>query len=412
MQDIGIRDKCRINTNFESDTFVGLRYENNDLSINFPMGYHLAESEKELRQDIFLLFATLSKHTKNKDSNIFNNRNYFDEVQFPIQSYIYLIRDYYERGYYKEKEVNYHVSKKGKINWNRTIKTQKPYVQNNDIFYLEFVTKKNNINEDELITLVHEYLVYESFIKIGWLFTKALPIKPRIKRNNKLFKSVIIAKISSTYNDKNRLLFRHMLAIVENSGNHSENSNFIFGTYRFEYVWESMIDKVFGIKGKEEYFPKTEWLLDDKAYENASLEPDTIMVYKNDVYVLDAKYYKYGIIKNPRFLPESTSINKQITYGEYIHNNEKFFEIHGKQMQVYNAFIMPYNASQFDSRENIIKVGEAISNWKDNGIAYQKIQGILIDVKYLMKIIVEQSEDEIYKIAVLIKGEWIKEENV
>ena len=29
----------------------------------------------------------------------------------------------------------------------------------------------------------------------------------------------------------------------------------------------------------------------------------------------------------------------------------------------------------------MLKIGEAISNWKDNSEEYQKIQGILIDVK-------------------------------
>ena len=118
------------------------------------------------------------------------------------KSYIAVIYDYYSRGYYIEREVNYVVSKRGKINWNRTIKTQKPYVQDGNIYYLDFVTKKNQINENELITLIHEYLVYESFAKIGWLFTKAMPKKPRLKYNEKLFRTVLRDKIAKTFNDK------------------------------------------------------------------------------------------------------------------------------------------------------------------------------------------------------------------
>lgn len=58
---------------------------------------------------------------------------------------------------------------KGKINWNRTIKTQKSYVQGTDVFYLDFVTKNDRVKENELITLIHEYCVYESFEQMGWL---------------------------------------------------------------------------------------------------------------------------------------------------------------------------------------------------------------------------------------------------
>ena len=43
-------------------------------------------------------------------------------MEFPLQSYLYLIKDFFARGYYKEQEVSYKVAKKGKINWNRTIK--------------------------------------------------------------------------------------------------------------------------------------------------------------------------------------------------------------------------------------------------------------------------------------------------
>lgn len=49
--------------------------------------------------------------------------------------------------------------------------------------YLNFVTRKNPVSENELITLIHEYCVYESFLKLGWLFTSSMPSKPRIRFN-------------------------------------------------------------------------------------------------------------------------------------------------------------------------------------------------------------------------------------
>ncbi len=243
----------------------------------------------------------------------------------------------------KHIEVIYNVSKRGKIDWNRTIKTQKPSIQDGQAFYLDFVTKRNSINENELITLIHEYCVFDSFEKIGWLFTDKLPSKPRLKFNYKLFKSVIREKLERTFNDKNKKLFRNMLAIIDYEGENNEQREYKYGTNRFEYVWESMIDRVFGIEKKEQYFPKTTWTLSERKYDNASLEPDTIMIVNNDVYVLDAKYYKYGVTRRPWDLPESTSINKQITYGEYIAEETKFKKIHGENFKTYNAFLMPYN---------------------------------------------------------------------
>ena len=47
-------------------------------------------------------------------------------------------------------------------------------------------------------------------------------------------------------------------------------------------------------------------------------------------------------------------------------------------MKVYNAFLMPFDSlkSKYPDNANMLKVGEAVSNWKDNTEEYQKIQGI------------------------------------
>lgn len=299
-----------MNSNCEKDTFVGLRCSDGDISINFPIGYHISEDDNELRKDIMLLFTTLSANTKRKESDVLRQGNAFDEMEFPLQSYLYLIKDFFARGYYKEQEVSYKVAKKGKINWNRTIKTQKSYVQGTDVFYLDFVTKNDRVKENELITLIHEYCVYESFEQMGWFFTRIMPEKPRIIKQDRIFRSVLKEKLANTYNDKNRILFRHMLAIIDFEGDRNSDKTYRYGTYRFEYVWEKMIDKVFGIENKADYFPKTSWWIDKTKHENASLEPDTIMISGTNVYILDAKYYKYGVTGNTRDLPESTSINK------------------------------------------------------------------------------------------------------
>ena len=408
MRESDLRSKCRVNSNYEMDTFVGLRCRDGDISINFPMGYHISEDSEGLRGDILLLFAVLAANTDKKESDLPGQGIRFDEVEFTLQSYIYLIKDFLGSGYYREQEVSYRTAKSGKINWNRTIKTQRPYVQGTDVFYLDFVTRKNSLKDSEWITLIHEYCVYESFERMGWLFTGMMPKKPRIAKRESVFRSVLKKKIADTYNDKNRLLFRHMLAIVEFEGDRDSEKNYRYGTYRFEYVWEKMIDKAFGIGHKAEYFPRTAWHINGCRHVNASLEPDTIMLYGGNVYILDAKYYKYGITGNPRDLPESASINKQITYGEYVAYEERFRKRHGNHMKVYNAFLMPFDSlkSGCPDHPEMMKIGEAVSSWKDNSEAYQNVQGILMDVRTLMSTGVRQEMKEIKKLAELIESGW------
>lgn len=405
MKGFSIREKCHINTNFESDTFVGIKAKNGDITINFPLGYNLSEDEDELRRDILLLLETLAANVDSRDSELLGTAKKSNEVQFPIQAYIYVINDFLSRGLYKEQEVLYQVSNRGKINWKRTISTQKAYEQNGNVFYLNYVTKRNSLKEDELITMIHEYIVYDSFEKIGWLFTGYVPKKPRIKYNKHLFVSVLVDKLQHTFNDKNKVLFNNMLKIIEQMGDVESPMTYKYGTYRFEYIWEKMIDKVFGVANKSAYFPRTTWIVNGVATDNACLEPDTIMLCENDVYVLDAKYYKYGYTGKIGDLPESTSINKQITYGEYIYKQL----IQEETQEVYNAFIMPYDASKKDGYE-VITIGEAVSNWKKNDKSYQRVIGILYDVKTLMSKHVRQDKSEISRMANLIRDTLQKNE--
>lgn len=398
-------DRCRVNTNIKSDVFVGIHKKDDYYEVDFPLGYHLSSDEKGLRKDILSLMNVLTRYTDKRESKLYDGLKNEDSSGIPIQAYLYLIKDYFERGYYKEQETFYKVAKKGKINWSRTIKTQKPEMQDNEAFYLNFIVKKNTINEDELITLVHKYCVYESFDKFGWLFTSFVPVKPKTGLTVKMMISVVNNKLQNTFKDHNKQLFKNMLAVLKQLDDGSQ-TDFKYGTYRFEYVWEKMIDKVFGISEKVEYFPKTTWNFpENKIYNNAFLNPDTIMLYDGKVYVLDAKYYKYGWSGTPGHLPESTSINKQITYGEYIAKAEKFI-LDGEHPIVYNAFIMPYDSKgeKFSTGKPIHYIGTATSDWKSGTEKYENVIGILMDVKYLMGLDGRLDESEIMRLAKYIEA--------
>lgn len=256
MSDFTLRNKCSINTNRDEDTFVGIKCENGDFSISFPLGFDVPEADRELRKSIILLLTSIKNTTQKKDSAIYSNFKEDSQLDFPFQAYLELIYDFYARDYYHETEVIYNTAKRGKIDWSRTIKTQKTYVYNGNAFYLEFVTKKNKIKNNELITKIHEYLVYDSFKKIGWLFTDKLPVKPAVKYNEKLFNSVITEQLQQTFDDRNKRLFQNMLSIIHYVSKTGETGNYKYGTKRFEYVWEDMIDYVFGLMEKQNIFQK------------------------------------------------------------------------------------------------------------------------------------------------------------
>lgn len=407
MPEYSIRNLCHINTNWDTDTFVGINCDGNGISINFPLGFHLSDDDKEIRKDILLMLNTIATTTAKQESKIQQGTSEFDNKAMPIQAYLYLIARFMENGVYKEKEVHYQVANRGKINWNKTIKTQKPFLQGAKAFYLNFVTRSNPVSEKEMITLIHEFCVYDSFQKLGWIFTSAMPPKPRIKFNKKLFLSVVREKLKQTNNDDNRMLFKSMIAVIDQLDDENISNRFKYGTSRFEYVWEAMIDRAYGIKGKETYFPTTTWHLPDGEHANSDLLPDSIMIWNGNVYVLDAKYYKYGATQRPSDLPQSTSINKQITYGEYIAEQKKFKKLHGSAFTVFNAFLMPCDAMRYE--DTIVNIGEAVGDWKMNKKPYERVQGIIIDVKFLMKTYMHHDEEEIMRLAECIEKAFSKE---
>ena len=407
MNEQSLLDRCTVNTNFDNNTFVGIQCVEGNYKINFPLGFHMGENDKQLRKDVILLLNVLKKYTEKRDSQSYSNKKN-NIKSFPIIEYLYVIKDFFERGYYKEIEKNLTISKRGKIDWNKTIKTRKPIIQNNEVYYLDYVIRKSCISENELITMIHKYCVYVSFLKLGWLFTSYVPPKPKLLINKKVALHIVCDKLQNTYNDRNKKLFSSLHAILKNDGTDVKNS-FEFGTNNFEYVWERMIDTVFGINDKSLYFPKTYWnIINGDTYDNSSLLPDTIMICNNNIYIIDAKYYKYGNTGIYSHLPDSSSINKQITYGEYIVESEKFKDINGKNPIVYNAFIMPFDSQTnlFNTSKETFFVGIATSDWKTNINNYENIMGYLMDVKYLMNIDSNEHYNEIVKLSNIIETDY------
>lgn len=401
MEKLNLIDVCHVVKPYEETPFVGIKCSKDNINVWFPVGFELGKDDDELRRDVLTLLQVLSNFTDRTESE-WKKESQEDFTGFPIYSYLYIIKDFLTNGYYVEKEIKYNTAKKGKINWSRTIKTQRPYPLSNGFVYLDFVVKDNSINQNELITLVHEACVYRCFKKLGWLYTAYEPQIPRLGFDKDLFETVVMQSMSGTFNDKKRELFGHLLKVISEESNEEIVSDFSFGTTRFEYVWEKMIDYVFGISNKEDYFPHSNWHLKNKDKQNSALEPDTIMIKDGIAYILDAKYYKYGVVENGS-LPATASIAKQIIYAEYIEDN-KLTDDDGNILETYNAFIMPFSKSgeRFKTDKNYKYIGYADADWKDFNHRYEHIEGILLDVNYLMNTCTRLNKNEIEELSQLI----------
>ena len=390
--------RCSVVTNIGEDDFVGVKISNNNITVYFPLGFSIPSLDTEIRTEILNLLQVLKRFSKHeKGTKQQDNRSNAEDAIFPLTAYMDVIYDFIKCGYYIERERVYQVNGKGTIDWKKTIHTQRPLIHDDEAFYTSFVVRKSSPDSNRLITLIHQYCVYDSFAKLGWIFTDFMPEKPIIEFNRNLFATVVRDKLNNTNNDSKKKLFNAMLHIIYSLDANSDAQNFTYGTDSFEYIWERLIDNVFGIKNKMDYFPKTQWrnLKSGGAKDMSPLEPDTLMEYQGRFYVLDAKYYKYGITGINSHLPGSASINKQITYGEYVEKKR------GQRYNTYNAFIMPFNKDKnvFGLNGPVGCIGEAVGEWRENNLPYERIQGFLIDIKYLMHAYKHNHGIEVEKLA-------------
>lgn len=389
VMEFDLADHCHVNSNEDGDRFVGIKADSDNAMVYFPIGYQLPETDAEIRTDIKHLIQVLSEFTTKDDRLLALNRFAAPQsVDFPINAFKSVIEYFFSIGgkYYVETDATYKTAATGNQDWPRTVRNQMPLVQSKNgvssFIYTNFVVRSVTPNDTKLITQVNRYCVYEAFKRLGWLYVPYTIEEAGPHPDVKTSIAIVQSRLAGTNDDKKRALFQGMKDMLEFMDEKTSDKQFYFGTDDFDHVWEKLIDRAFGERDKDRYFPRTRWLLDKGKYkEKRPLMPDTIMIYNGKYYVLDAKCYKYGWTGIPDHLPNGSSINKQITYGEYLEqhmgvNNDSLF----------NAFIMPYNMAKnhFEIDSIVGNVGEAVGDWRSNGKNYERIQGIVMDTRYLM----------------------------
>ena len=400
--------ECHVNTSADTDRFVGIRSDGAQIKVCFPLGYQLGLTGDDQKKDIQLLIRVLSRFSGKKEKSLPQGPVHDPEtVNFPIQAYLTVLNEFYSRGYYTENETVYKLNGNGRIHWPRTIKTQRAYPQDGSWIYLTAIAQESRVDSSNYLTKINEFCVEEAYKKIGFLFAASMPRRAAIPFDEKRFLTALMDKLHRENNDKNKALFSSMIDMIQYLGKKGGNANFFFGTNRFEYVWERLIDFNFGISDKRKYYPHTFWDLGSGSkHTNSALEPDTVMIAGDKVFILDAKYYRFGDSADPKDLPPSTSINKQITYGEYVAVSPKFKDAAGQAPPVYNVFLMPFNreGTRFPSPSAMKHIGEARGDWKLTGASYERVQGVLLDVKWMMERTIRQNKTDINQLAQLVES--------
>lgn len=375
----------------KSNDFVGIKFEDNSVNLFVPQVFRQDENRK---QDLLLFLRSLSIAKSSEKESVKTGEKVNNEV-WPIDSYLWIIHDYLENGFYYNREKVYSKSNSGKIEWKKTLK-QVPIYSDGNIIYDKLITSKMTASND-IVAQTYKLCLKQSLERIGWIFNYNFYVEiQQLFSVNEMINS-IKKELNQTFDDIKKLRYNHLLKILNNSdGNNLISNAYSYGIENYYYVFETMIDKLFdGLKEneKKKYNPNGYWQLNNQKVKKASeLRPDTILKRNDVTYILDAKMYQYGVTHDVKDLPETQSIQKQITYGDHAYHNHKLHDT-----KVRNAFILPYNKKLeiFVEDPNTLKYndgnlayfGQAYTDWRDGDQQkdYEKVYAFGIDFNYLQR---------------------------
>ena len=368
-----------------NDRFVGLRSTISGPEIVFPIGYVVPESDSQLRGDarqlleLISIFDHAQVHGEESDGSLVVSSR--DSLAF--RAYKFLIEDFLRtRALLNETELTHSNSPEGQIDWNRTIALRQPAIVKGSVLYLDLISRKPTNLSNSVIRAAHNLALFRSFSAIGWLYPETNVPRPRAILVDSEMLNAVKRRMQETFNDRQFQILSAILKVLSYSSSDETFEIQTHGTDKFEVMWEYLVDQFFGsvVSGKEEYFPRSRWNLNRRSIKASPLRPDTIMLHDNSIFVLDAKYYRYGATLDSRHLPGTADVSKQIIYCEHVVSKQPI----SSPKSVYNAFLLPGNLKGDDDKWCEF-VGTSSVSWITNPKSHQTIAAVLIDTNFLLR---------------------------
>ena len=395
-------------TGKQDNQFVGIKIVNNQIEFHYPETYQLSEDDEGLRKDILTVLRSVSlAKTKASDLSSYNTRHTYGYV-FPLGAFLWIISDYITYGRYENREKIYDRGVRGKINWKRTMHSN-PIISGGNVIYTNIVSEKKT-QKDNLLTEIYYFCVQKAIDAVGWLYGISFDsdgVDYYKLFNEKKYLVALNTELSHTFDDQKKIRLQNMKSIIMGLDDDMINTrDMVYGVDSYDYVYERMVDSLFSrVDNIREFYPNATWdmVLESGPVNSSNLRPDTILIKDNKVYILDAKYYRYGTTFKTSDMPETTSVQKQITYGEYVKKVKA-----GEYEDVFSAFVLPYSKTnnmhrrRFHNNLEFIGIGKA--TWYDTeNVNSRNVVALLIDTRFLLTNWIKKNEDNIDSIIRLIE---------
>lgn len=357
---------------------VGIHFHHDKLNIMLPKNTNEEFFDSEKHINLLIRGLTDNKLSNSSSYDEFNSvktSDFFDVINW-------LINDFKKNGIYLNTST-YTNKKRGKLNWKKTVKKVKPFLNGNNFEIMEFFKDRKRHDLDE-ISLLHIHVINMISKNYGSLFQGFVFNGNKIKmdlRENKRLEKLLKHAITISNINREIYLFKHLLIYLQLI--QTNNDNVSISTKSFHVFFENMC-KWYKNHNHElmQYIPSAKWnfqLPDESITRNVENNqiPDILVNNSGKLDIYDAKYYDLSYLKSSKAINSVPldwySVGKQFFYALSF-NYEKSGLKKGD-----NYFIFPYHSSNLE----LIKIGDIIIDNNFNEL--QRINIMLIDALKLLE---------------------------
>ena len=306
----------------------------------FPKNYLIPENLPLKKRAAVSLLRTFIRYKNENGLTADEHRLLGDSHSFcgRLESAYAILKDYADNGYLVRKIETLEYTHAGRINWNRTINSILPVVSNGRPVYVETINNRSISDSNNVVRMIHKYVVSEAAEIWGWLFDIDPKEKTQLKISFTDAIKLLKKELRFTFTHREIAVIKLMIAFLENSSDEGSGETVsLFCTDHFHTIWEKICGVIFHNQYNFlcQYVPTPEWVNAPRKYRITQIPDILVKDEKQKIfYILDAKYY--NCYTN---MPGWHDLVKQFFYYYTIRENFP----NAKQYTFRNILLLPGN---------------------------------------------------------------------
>jgi len=311
-----------------------------------PKGFTLTDNPVN---DASVLLRVLLRYRNSRNLEPEEKRMLFGDSLFKngrLVSAIALLDDFKSNGYLRKLITSNSRITGGFTDWNRTITTITPLLNNGRPIYANPVRRSIFTDTDNMFCKIHKSIIYECIALLGWLCeldSSNFEIAP-MPVSFEEAKSIIKVELRNTYVQREIEVLKLMLQYLSaKSGDQTSQSVELLMTPYFHNTWEEICGYLFGNQYSilKNIVPRPMWR-NSKIKGVLSQRPDILYIHNKNLYILDAKYYDYNVA-TPGWHDVVKQLFYKYTIEQNIASNEDLSDSIQDVSSIKNVFILPEN---------------------------------------------------------------------